>query len=271
MIGIAVAHPNGTVSKAGGFVVKNVSGFDLMRVYHGSLGTLAVIVSANFKVLPLARYETTVLAPFSSLDEAFAATVRVRNSRVRPAALEITRSSNQWWVATRIEGRESTVKLLASECHDLMLADTQTREAEESAAWWQAYVAEESLANLDGMTMVRIGVLPRQLGPLVNEALDRASSANLRVERIHISPGLGAAIVTLPVPEDEETIGQFHRWRDALMQLADSVTVLAAPPALKRGIDVWGESPQTLEVMRALKAEFDPKRVLNPGRFAGGI
>ncbi len=271
LIGIAVAHPNGTVSKAGGLVVKNVSGFDLMRLYHGSLGTLAVIVSANFKVVPLARYETTVLAPFSSLDEALAATIRVRNSRVRPAALEITRSSEQWWVAARIEGRESTVKLLTSECRDLMLADTQTRDAGESAAWWQAYIAEESLASQNGMTMIRLGVLPRQLGPLIHEALERASAANLRVKRIHISPGLGAAIVTLALPEDEATIEQFHRWRNALVHSADSVTVLAAPPALKRGIDVWGEPQQTLGVMRALKAEFDPKRVLNPGRFAGGI
>ncbi len=61
LIGIAVAHPAGTVTRAGGMVVKNVSGFDLPRVYHGSLGTLGVIVSANFKVLPAPRHESTLL------------------------------------------------------------------------------------------------------------------------------------------------------------------------------------------------------------------
>ena len=54
LIGIAVAYPDGTVGKAGGLVVKNVTGFDLMRLHLGALGTLGVIVSANFKVLPIA-------------------------------------------------------------------------------------------------------------------------------------------------------------------------------------------------------------------------
>ncbi|MEZ4500498.1 MAG: FAD-binding oxidoreductase [Thermomicrobiales bacterium] len=61
LIGISVAYPDGTVGKAGGLVVKNVSGFDLMRMHHGALGTLGVIVSANFKVLPAPRSERTVL------------------------------------------------------------------------------------------------------------------------------------------------------------------------------------------------------------------
>ena len=49
------------------------------------------------------------------------------------------------------------------------------------------------------------------------------------------------------------------------------MTILAAPPEAKRSLDVWGRTPMTIDVMRALKAEFDPTRVLNPGRFAGGI
>ena len=61
LIGISVAHPSGTVTRAGGMVVKNVSGYDLPRLYHGSLGTLGVIVSANFKVLPRPRAEATLV------------------------------------------------------------------------------------------------------------------------------------------------------------------------------------------------------------------
>jgi glycolate oxidase FAD binding subunit len=53
--------------------------------------------------------------------------------------------------------------------------------------------------------------------------------------------------------------------------LADHASVLAAPVAWKRGIDVWGKAPETLDLMRALKTQFDPARVLNPGRFVGFI
>lgn len=271
LIGIAVAHPSGAVSKAGGLVVKNVSGFDLMRVYHGSLGTLAVIVSANFKVLPLARFECTVLAPYASLDEAMAASVHVRSSRVRPSALEITKAAGQWWIAARIEGRESTVRLLAKECREVLRAETQLLEASQSPAWWHQYIAGESLASRDGATLIRAGVVPRQTGSLLTQALDLAKASNLDVDLIHVSPGLGSVLLGIRVAEDPFSVEQFHRWRSALMSLADTVTVLSAPVALKRGIDVWGAPPQTLDVMRSLKTEFDPKRVLNPGRFAGGL
>ncbi|MCC6314647.1 MAG: FAD-binding oxidoreductase, partial [Thermomicrobiales bacterium] len=104
LIGIAVAHPSGTVTRAGGMVVKNVSGFDLPRVYHGSLGTLGVIVSANFKVLPLPRHDRTLLTSFDGLSSALAAGRRIAESRVRPAALEVMRGPGAWGVAIRFEG-----------------------------------------------------------------------------------------------------------------------------------------------------------------------
>ncbi len=271
LIGIAVAHPSGAVSKAGGLVVKNVSGFDLMRVYHGSLGTLAVIVSANFKVLPLSRFECTVLAPYASLDEALAASVCVRSSRIRPSALEITNTAGQWWVAARIEGREATVRLLANECREMLRAEAQTLEAGDSAAWWHDYVASESLGSQASATLVRAGVVPRQIGPMIAQALDLAKASSLHVDVVHVSPGLGSVLLGLRVAEDPLSVERFHRWRNALLALADTVTVLSAPVALKRGIDVWGAPPQTLDIMRALKREFDRKRVLNPGRFAGGL
>ncbi len=79
LIGISAAHPSGTVTKAGGLVVKNVTGFDLMRLYLGSLGTLGVIVSANFKVLPLPRHETTLHATYPT----FTSSARRRESHPR--------------------------------------------------------------------------------------------------------------------------------------------------------------------------------------------
>ena len=54
-----------------------------------------------------------------------------------------------------------------------------------------------------------------------------------------------------------------------LLGLADTVTILAAPPEWKRGIDVWGKLPEGFDVMRSLREQFDPRRTINPGRFAG--
>jgi glycolate oxidase FAD binding subunit len=59
--------------------------------------------------------------------------------------------------------------------------------------------------------------------------------------------------------------------RERILEVADNVTVLAAPPGWKAGIDIWGAMPEAIDIMRALKQQFDPGRVLNPGRFAAGI
>ena len=113
LIGISVAHPSGTVSKAGGMVVKNVSGYDMPRLYLGSLGTLGVVVSANFKVLPRPRAEATVIAAYDEPAPAFSAASALRNSREPIAALEVAFFDGAWRLAARIEGRDETVAAVA--------------------------------------------------------------------------------------------------------------------------------------------------------------
>src|SRR5207249_5558944 len=60
LIGIRVALPDGRVASAGGRVVKNVSGYDLMKLHYGAMGTLGVIVAASFKVFPKPLHDVTV-------------------------------------------------------------------------------------------------------------------------------------------------------------------------------------------------------------------
>jgi glycolate oxidase FAD binding subunit len=59
--------------------------------------------------------------------------------------------------------------------------------------------------------------------------------------------------------------------REALAALGGYLVVLDAPEAVRRSVDVWGPPPDGFSTMRRLKAEFDPKGILNPGRFVGGI
>jgi glycolate oxidase FAD binding subunit len=56
--------------------------------------------------------------------------------------------------------------------------------------------------------------------------------------------------------------------QSVLLALADTTTILSAPPAWKQGIDIWGRLPDGFEVMRSLREAFDPERTVNPGRFA---
>jgi glycolate oxidase FAD binding subunit len=275
LIGIAVAHPSGTVSKAGGMVVKNVTGYDLTRVYHGSLGTLGVIVSANFKVLPLPRFEGTVVARFDASGSAFVAATAVRLSGVQPVALEVTRVEGGWLVAVRLEGREGTVRALMAETTALLeadgTADAEPIEDEESAAWWRRYLTVQALAVGADEAVIRCAVRPRDLGALVAALTRLEADSVVAFDAIQASPGLGVVLFRGRLLAAAVQDLSLTTLQARLLELADHATILAAPAALKRGVDVWGRPPETLDLMRALKAQFDPARVLNPGRFAGFI
>ncbi len=269
LIGIAAAHPSGTVTRAGGMVVKNVSGYDLARVYHGALGTLGVIVSANFKVLPVARFETTLVAPTPTLEEGIEAARRVRASRIQPASLEVALLDQGPIVAVRLEGREAIVRALAAETAALLATDAMRLAGAGSQSWWRAYVEPQRLDHAGDDVIVRCGGRPRDIGTLacgISAAMERLGVA---VPYLAASPALGGIVTRLRF--DDGSPDKLSEAHDVILAVADHATILAAPPAWKRGLDVWGREPAGFDVMQALKAQFDPRRVLNPGRFAGFI
>jgi FAD/FMN-containing dehydrogenase len=88
-IGVQFVTADGKVVKGGGRVVKNVAGYDLMKLLTGSFGSLAVITRAHFKVFPRPRQTRTFLCPFHSLDEALQFRTRIFGSPLTPMCLEI--------------------------------------------------------------------------------------------------------------------------------------------------------------------------------------
>lgn len=269
LIGISVAHPSGTVTKAGGLVVKNVTGFDMMRIYLGSLGTLGVVVSANFKTLPRPRIERTLFTKTAGLEAALEFSSRVLQSRIRPVALEIVQQDDSnWLVAARIEGRPGAVEILTGDA--ITLAGDRTIEqldGEASAAWWQEYVNQEPVGEHSTGSAIRSHCRPRAVGTLAVEAFN--VQTKLSNARMRVSPGLGD--VRIVVPDGALVQESYLSVRNALQRFADNRLLISGDQSLKQGIDIWGESPATIDVMNALKEQFDPSRVLNPGRFAGFI
>ena len=266
LIGISVAHPSGTVTKAGGMVVKNVSGYDMPRLYHGSLGTLGVITSANFKVLPRPRAEATLVAARATAGEAFEAATLIRESGDPTAAMEIGFDGAQWLLATRVEGRERTVGAIAERLTALSGAHLRL-EQDESSVWWQHYVANLDPAATPGEATFRLGIRPRATRALVEGLLPVLDALGAQVTTLSATPAVGSVLVRMAVPEgNAERLAELQR---VALDLAESATILAAPPEWKAGIDVWGTAPAGLEVMAAIRDQFDPRRTLNPGRFAG--
>lgn len=268
LIGMSVAHASGTVTKCGGMVVKNVSGYDMPRVYHGSLGTLGIIISANFKVVPLPRAERTLISEFHTWEQVEAAVLRLRATALPYVALELFGARDSWHIAGRLEGRERSVESQAASMRQALESTAEEKDGEASRQWWQQYLDEQSAAGES--IMVRCSVRPRDSLKTVQAIVRELDEHRVKDYQIWASPGLGTVQTQWALAND----GTGERTRTliaALSALAEHCVVTAAPIAAKQRIDVWGAEPETLDLMRQLKQEFDPARVLNPGRFAGRI
>jgi glycolate oxidase FAD binding subunit len=268
LIGISVAYPGGIVGKAGGLVVKNVTGFDLMRLHLGAFGTLGIVTSANFKVLPLARTETTLVTGLTTLDAALAVASAARQSRLRPISAEVFADGERWRAGVRLEGRPETVALGVEAIRRTGWWETSL-EAVDSSSWWERYVQRQSIVDPHGPVVIRMGRTPKHSGKLAQSVVKLMAKQGVPARLITVSPGLGT--VTISVDQQVLTAEKLDALQRGAIALADTVTILSAPAEMKAGIDVWGAVPETIAVMRSLKAEFDGGNTLNPGRYVDRI
>lgn len=235
LIGIRVALPDGRLASAGGRVVKNVSGYDMMKLHFGALGALGVIVAASFKVFPNALHDVTVEASYPSNEEAWGASDRALALPLAPAALELFSNGR---VLARFLGSRDAV--------NRMVAELGWAKADASAWAEHSRRAPESWA--------RIAVPGHKLHATL---LALPAGAEWWA-----SPGVG--VVHWSIATGADTVREA---RSAAEAAGGSLVLMAAPIDIRRELGAWGTPPPTLELMQRLKTAFDPQRVLNPGRF----
>jgi glycolate oxidase FAD binding subunit len=263
LIGITVALAGGTLASSGGMVVKNVTGYDMGKLYVGSHGTLGAIVRANFKVLPAPPVRRLAIAPLDD-DLRERTLAHVLALQLEPAALlmidgfrEAPPPAPRPRVLALLEGSDQLVERATRELRSALgaagVAETRLLDGEDAARAYQslldAYVAP------DGETSVTF--LARGLP---SEAASRAAHVRSAIPRAETIADLRTGDVVVRVRGDEH-----ERVRDVLPR----AVVLSAGDAVE--IDAWGHPPAAIATMRALKAEFDPRGMLAPGRFVGGI
>jgi glycolate oxidase FAD binding subunit len=235
VVGIRVALPDGRLASAGGRVVKNVSGYDLMKLHLGAMGSLGVIVAASFKVYPAPLHDVTVRAQHDSPRAGWEAAERVLALPLPPAALELFADGR---LLARFLGSREAVKR--------MVGDLGWAEA--GSEVWTEHSHRASGA------WARIAV-PRQELRQVLTSLPAGADW-------FASPGLGIASWFFG-----EDIASVTSARAVAEAAGGSLTLLAAPPAAVAAVGTWGTEPVTIDLMRTLKREFDPDGILNPGRF----
>lgn len=261
LIGITVVRADGAVAHSGGKVVKNVAGYDLGKLYTGSLGTLGLIVEAAFRLHPLPAARGYVRWESPDGRRAYEAVRAVLASPLMPAAIEIDRPSpgDPVSVAVLVEGHESGVADRAPRAAELLGPGAEV--SDRPPSWWAPLQ--------DGVTIklaAETAALPSTL-----EALDGAASQAGVAPSVRGSAGTGALYAGLPSDTAPAAVAAFvGELRDGLSACGGTAVVQRAPTAVRAAADVWGHVPG-LELMRRIKDQFDPDRRLNPGRFVGGI
>jgi len=116
--------------------------------------------------------------------------------------------------------------------------------------------------------VAKFSVLPAQF-PAVCALVERAAGAQSLAWKLVVQ-GVGAGYARLEGSEQGLRTALLAM-RDELAKLGGTMVALGCPPAVKRGLDVWGPPSDAQPLMVRIKQRFDPDGTLNPGRFIGGI
>ncbi len=265
LIGVECLHGDGTLSHAGGRVVKNVAGYDLCKLYAGALGTLGILTQLTFKVRPLPPSRLTAVARGNRLSELLAKALRLRES-IQPAAAEIFRESRTeaspsgepLRLALRLLDSPSVARWkLEGVLKELPQAEVLSGKEEE--AFWSRRA--QDVQGIDWRDASAVLVMGGPIG-LLQEMRNRLDEL-FEVERWSLAP-LAGRITTVVSAQglqgNLEKLRASWRWRHVYSILWKS----SAIP--KQGIDVWGPSASRSRIQSSLRSELDPKGILNPGR-----
>lgn len=266
-LGLSFVRADGQVAKAGGRVVKNVAGYDLMKLLTGSFGTLGILTEVTLRLYPRPEFSKTVRVWGSGAELSAFLQVLLKTT-LTPTAVDVI-VFNQMSIAVRFQSLPESVMGQVEAC--CKLAEVQSLaievciEADEDQSWLNLTMDERP-----EQVLCKIGLLPaKAIATLMAIKELCAQQGTTLSVRFHASSGLG--LLSLAA-EDATLIALLPKLRSHCEAADGYLTILEAPMVIKKQVDVWGMAEgTTLAAMRQLKQQFDPKAILNPGRFVGGI
>jgi glycolate dehydrogenase FAD-binding subunit len=289
VLGMRVALGDGRLVKSGSKVVKNVAGYDLHKLHIGALGTLGVIVEATFKIAPLPERVGSLVLVCSQRIAALTLAEQLRRQPLAPVSLALVEHA-AGALASNLPGDAAYPRLVVRFAGVPAAVERQLHAAAvladladvlpiplsepQSHAIWQALVRFPSPPSADASApsmLLRAGAPASALLTTLTALERHAPPSGTPVQLVgYGGVGLAYARWPLPSPAPIATIAAaLAALRTALAQHGGYAVVEAAPVALHEHLDIWG-TPETLTLMRAIKAQWDPRGVLNPGRYAGG-
>lgn len=279
VIGVSAVDAQGRAFKAGGRVVKNVAGYDLCKLFVGSLGTLAILTQVTLKLRPIPESTAMLWAAFPDFEAIDRALQRLGSSAARPVIVDVLTPA-----AARQIAAESRLDLATANPVLLLGVEGSGRETD-----WQVQTLKDELAEAAGLDVVRAEDAQRLLQALTEFPVGSEEPLTFRaslppsraIELLEQSRRAGVTacahagngIVTGHLPDD---VTAARRARDVLAPLAElarrargSLVVVNCDDAWKSELPVFGDPPPAWDLMQRLKRQLDPLGLLNPGRLFG--
>jgi len=243
LIGMKVVEIDGRISKAGGRVVKNVTGYDLHKLYAGSLGTLAIIVEMSLKLRAKFARTATAVARFEDFESAAATVAAIRKSAVQPVSCEWIGPDNEVWLRFGEDPRA---------------VEWQLRNLPTSAEWQ----ISEGPGEVSAWERLRNRY--NALGPIVIRAVGFPTAVREIIEEYRPEVWIAHAlngIVLMQVASRDEIVRMRQKYR---------VIIEKAPLEVRRDVPTFGLNRAEYDLMKRVKDAFDPEGRLNPGRHVDG-
>ncbi|MEP3276965.1 MAG: FAD-binding protein [Stappiaceae bacterium] len=276
ILGIEAVSGRGEIYKAGGRVVKNVTGYDLARGLAGSWGTLSVLTDITFKVLPKAETEETLaLIGFGIRDavkvmsDALGSSAEVSSAAYVPAESLSGRplggfdANGKSLTLLRLEGFGPSVEYRLDKLKDLFrgLGTIERLNEATSRSLWREIRDVEPLAGDELSVLWKVSVAPTD-APRLIELMNGPPEMRYFCD-------LGGGLVWLRFNDGEP---REDLVRDTIAKFGGHAMLMRAEAPLRTALSVFQPQPKALaDLTRRLKEQFDPHGILNPGRMYPGV
>ncbi len=271
ILGISFVRSDGQLVKAGGRVVKNVAGYDLMKLLTGAYGTLGIITQVTLRVYPIPHASQTVVLS-GHRDQLAQAAQTLLSSALTPMAIEALSAQTmsdlelgeEMGLLIRFQAIAESVKEQAARSLEVGaafgLSSRLYPETNETDLWRR--LGEKMVGETDSI-VCKIGVKPSEAIAALTQIEQLSQNAGAI---IHLGSGVGQLVLS-----SETRTFVIQELRSLCQATGGYLSVLQAPVSFKQQIDVWGYAGNALDLMQKIKTQFDPNSLLSPRRFVGGI
>ncbi|HEY1992749.1 MAG TPA: FAD-binding oxidoreductase [Edaphobacter sp.] len=253
IIGMTIVLADGTIARSGGKVVKNVAGYDLHKLMTGAFGTLGIITEITFRLHSIPRHVQSFTIPSSNAEILGQLLIKILDSHLSTQSLQLRSTRAGFNLDVRLATLPEVIRDQAISLSKLAASVSLEASNADSNVW---NARQEHFDQTEHL-IVKATMLPSNISPIAETIRTLGGTS--------VTQAMG--IMTASIPRSASS--QLEHLRQKLEANGGSLTVLqhpadAAPVASTMPSD-------TIPLMRELKHRFDPNRILNPGRFLGGI